>query len=55
MSEEHAAAQIIDLLGQLPSDEARERALVLVRRQWCLDCGRLLKSPRDWCFCQNDD
>jgi hypothetical protein len=49
------AKKLSDLLEQLPSDEAREQAISLVRAQWCLHCGRRLKNARDWCFCQNDD
>lgn len=47
--------KIVALLEQLPSDEAREQAISLVRARWCLHCGRRLKDARDWCFCQNDD
>lgn len=50
-----AAEKIVALLQQLPSDEAREQAISLLRMKWCLHCGRALRDARDWCFCQNDD
>jgi hypothetical protein len=50
-----AAEKIAVLLDQLPSDEAREQAISLVRSRWCLHCGRRLRDAHDWCFCQNDD